>query len=180
MKIILQFSPMIMFLIMLGVGMSVSIKNFIKVLKSLKVLLIGLFLQIIILPSIGFFFVIYLSVDSVLKLGIILITCVPSAVTSNYITKLAGGNVALSVCLTAITACLSFVSIPFITTIVAPIVTDEASIFQELNFFKMSLTLLMITTIPVLLADVIPRVLSQIKVHGQIIQIVIYKYIIVT
>jgi len=136
---------------MLGVGMSVSIKNFIKVFKSLKVLLIGLFLQIIILPSIGFFFVIYLSVDSVLKLGIILITCVPSAVTSNYITKLAGGNVALSVCLTAITACLSFVSIPFITTIVAPIVTDEASIFQELNFFKMSLTLLMITTIPVLL-----------------------------
>ena len=151
MKIILQFSPMIMFLIMLGVGMSVSIKNFIKVFKSLKVLLIGLFLQIIILPSIGFFFAIYLSVDSVLKLGIILITCVPSAVTSNYITKLAGGNVALSVCLTAITACLSFVSIPFITTIVAPIVTDEASIFQELNFFKMSLTLLMITTIPVLL-----------------------------
>ena len=151
MKIILQFSPMIMFLIMLGVGMSVSIKNFIKVFKSLKVLLIGLFLQIIILPSIGFFFAIYLSVDSVLKLGIILITCVPSAVTSNYITKLAGGNVALSVCLTAITACLSFVSIPFITTIVAPIVIDEASIFQELNFFKMSLNLLMITTIPVLL-----------------------------
>ena len=151
MNIILQFAPIVIFLIMLGVGMSVNIKNFIDVFKNLKVLFAGLFLQIIILPSIGFFFAIFAPIDLVLKLGIILITCVPSAVTSNYITKLAGGNVALSVSLTAITACLSFVSIPFILKIVTPIVIDEATVFQELNFAKMSLGLLLITTVPVLL-----------------------------
>ena len=151
MNIILQFAPIVIFLIMLGVGMSVNIKNFIDVFKNLKVLFAGLFLQIIILPSIGFFFAIFAPIDLVLKLGIILITCVPSAVTSNYITKLADGNVALSVSLTAITACLSFITIPFILLIVAPIAIDGAALFQKLNFVKMSLSLLILTTIPVLL-----------------------------
>ena len=67
----------------------------------------------------------------------------PSAVTSNYITKLADGNIALSVSLTAITACLSFITIPFILIIVAPYCIDEATVFQELNFLKMSLGLLL-------------------------------------
>ena len=151
MNIILQYAPIIIFLSMLGVGMNVSIKNFIDVFKNLEVLLIGPILQIVILPLIGFLFAFFVPVDIIFKLGIILITCVPSAVSSNYITKLAGGNVALSVCLTAITACLSFITIPFILIIVAPIAIDGASVFQKLNIIKMSLTLLLITTIPVFL-----------------------------
>jgi len=151
MNIILQLAPSVIFIIMLGVGMSVNIKNFINVFKDLKVLLIGLFSQMIILPSIGFLFAIFTPVDIVLKLSIILITCVPSAATSNYITKLAAGNVALSVSLTTITASLSFITIPFLLTIVAPIAIEEASILKKLNFIKMSLGLLFITTIPVLL-----------------------------
>jgi len=151
MSIILQFAPLVMFLIMLGVGMNVNIKDFIKVFRSLKVLFTGLFLQMIILPLIGLLFAILAPVNFVLKFGIILITCVPSAVSSNYITKLSGGNVALSVSLTAITACLSFVTIPFTLMIVAPIVIDGVSIFQKFNFIKTSLGLLFITTVPVLL-----------------------------
>ena len=155
MNTILNFSPLVLFLIMLGVGMSINIKSFLEVFKDLRTLLIGLLLQIVILPFIGFLFVIFLPIDLVFKLGILLITSVPSAVSSNYITKLVDGNVALSVSLTAITACLSFVTIPFILVILAPIVLDEANIFQKLNFFKMSLGLLMITTIPVLIGAAI-------------------------
>jgi BASS family bile acid:Na+ symporter len=151
MNTILNFAPLGIFIIMLGVGMSASIKSFLEVFKNLKVLLIGLLLQIVILPIIGFLFASFTSVDTVFKLGIILITCVPSAVTSNYISKLIDANVALSVSLTAITACLSFITIPFILKIVTPIILDNTSVFQELNFFKMSLSLLIITTIPVLI-----------------------------
>ena len=151
MNIILQYSPAALFLIMLGVGMSVNIKKFTDVFKNLKDLSIGLFLQMVILPSIGFLFAIFVPVDLVLKLGVILITCVPSAISSNYITKLVRGNIALSVSLTTITACLSFITIPLILTIIAPIAMDGASVFQELNFVKMSLGLLLITTLPVLL-----------------------------
>jgi BASS family bile acid:Na+ symporter len=163
MKIILDFSPVAIFLIMLGVGMSVTIKDFIEVFKDKKNLLTGLLSQMIILPIIGILFAFFAPVDLVFKLGIILITCVPSAVTSNYITKLAGGNIALSVSLTAITACLSFITIPFMLTIVAPTVIDGASIFEELNFKKMSLLLLLITTIPVTIGIFISSKFSIIK-----------------
>ena len=151
MKIILDFSPVAIFLIMLGVGMSVTIKDFIEVFKDPKILLIGLMSQMVILPLVGILFAIFAPVDLIFKLGLVLITCVPSAVTSNYITKLVDGNIALSVSLTAITACLSFITIPFILVIITPIVLDGANDFQDLDFIKMSLGLLLITTIPILI-----------------------------
>jgi len=151
MNTILNSAPLAIFLIMLGVGMSVTIKNFIEVFKDPKILLIGLMSQMVILPLVGILFAIFAPVDLIFKLGLVLITCVPSAVTSIYITKLVDGNIALSVSLTAITACLSFITIPFILVIITPIVLDGANDFQDLDFIKMSLGLLLITTIPILI-----------------------------
>jgi len=151
MEIITKFSPFILFYIMLGIGMSVNIKNFVEILKNLKVLLIGLTSQIIILPCIGFLFAIFATNDPVLKVGIILITSMPSAVSSNYITKLANGNIALSVSLTAVSAILSFITIPFIFIVVSPLIISDATILQDLNFLKMSVGLLLMTTVPVLI-----------------------------
>ena len=149
MTIISKFAPFVLFYIMLCIGMSTNIKNFVEVFKNFKVLLVGLTSQIIILPCIGILFAILGTSDPVLKVGIILIVCMPSAITSNYVTKLANGNIALSVCLTAITAALSFITIPFIFTVVSPIVISESIVLQGLDFKKMSLSLLLMTTIPV-------------------------------
>ena len=151
MEIITKFAPFVLFYIMLGIGMSTNIKNFVEVFKNLKVLLIGLTSQIIILPSIGFLFAIFLTNDPVLKVGIILITSMPSAVSSNYITKLANGNIALSVSLTAVSAILSFITIPFIFIVVSPLIISESNVLQDLNFLKMSIGLLFMTTVPVLI-----------------------------
>ena len=149
MTIISKFAPLVLFYIMLCVGMSTNIKNFVEVFKNLKNLLIGLTIQIIILPFIGILFAILGTSDPVIKVGIILIMCMPSAVTSNYVTKLANGNVALSVTLTAITASLSFITIPFIFIVVCPILISESIVLQSLDFKQMSLSLLFMTTIPV-------------------------------
>jgi BASS family bile acid:Na+ symporter len=174
----------VMVFIMFGIGMNVNKKNFFEVFKDLKSLSTGLLLQIIILPTIGLTFAFFGPDNLVLKLGIILITCVPSAVSSNYITKLAGGNVALSVSLTAITACLSFITIPFILTIVAPIVLDEESTFQKLNLIKMSLSLLCIATIPIILGIYIntkfPIFLKKINKFYSIFSLFLFSIIIFT
>jgi|TARA_B110000914_G_scaffold60472_1_gene52514 BASS family bile acid:Na+ symporter len=184
MNIIIQFTPVVMVFIMFGIGMNVNKKNFFEVFKDLKSLSTGLLLQIIILPTIGLTFAFFGPDNLVLKLGIILITCVPSAVSSNYITKLAGGNVALSVSLTAITACLSFITIPFILTIVAPIVLDEESTFQKLNLIKMSLSLLCIATIPIILGIYIntkfPIFLKKINKFYSIFSLFLFSIIIFT
>ena len=149
MIIVSQFAPIALFYIMLCIGMSTNIKNFVKVFKDYKTLLVGLTSQIVILPFIGILFAIFLTNDPVLKVGIILIICMPSAVTSNYVTKLANGNITLSVSLTAITASLSFITIPFMFTVISPILINETIVLQNLDFKKMSLSLLFITTIPV-------------------------------
>jgi len=151
MEIITKFAPLALFYIMLGIGMSTNIKNFVEVLKNLKVLIIGLTSQVIILPCIGFLFAIFATNDPVLKVGIILITSMPSAVSSNYITKLANGNIALSVSLTAISAILSFITIPFIFIVVSPMIMSESTVLQDLSFLKMSVALLLMTTVPVLI-----------------------------
>ena len=151
MEIITKFAPFALFYIMLGIGMSTNIKNFVEILKNLKVLLIGLTSQIIILPCIGFLFAIFATNDPVLKVGIILITSMPSAVSSNYITKLANGNIALSVSLTAISAILSFITIPFIFIVVSPMIISDATVLQDLNFLKVGIRLLFMTTVPVLI-----------------------------
>jgi BASS family bile acid:Na+ symporter len=149
MEIVTKFAPFALFYIMLGIGMSTNIKNFVKVLKNLKVLLIGLTSQIIILPSIGFLFAIFLTNDPVMKVGIILITSMPSAVSSNYITKLAKGNIALSVSLTAVSAILSFITIPFIFIVVFPMIISDVTVLRDLSFLKVSIGLLFMTTVPV-------------------------------
>ena len=149
MEIVTKFAPFVLFYIMLGVGMGTNIKNFFEILKNLKVLLIGLTSQIIILPCIGFLFAIFATNDPVLKVGIILITSMPSAVSSNYITKLANGNIALSVSLTAISAILSFITIPFIFIVISPMIISENNVLQDLKFLKMSGGLLLMTTVPV-------------------------------
>jgi len=151
MEIITKFAPFALFYIMLGIGMSTNIKSFVEAFKNLKVLLIGLTSQIIILPCIGFLFAVFATNDPVLKLGIILITSMPSAVSSNYITKLANGNIALSVSLTAVSASLSFITIPFIFIVVSPLIISEITVLQDLRFLKMSVGLLLMTTVPVLL-----------------------------
>ena len=151
MDIISKFAPFVLFYIMLGIGMSTNIKNFVEVLKNLKVLLIGLTSQIIILPCIGFLFAIFATNDPVTKVGIILITSMPSAVSSNYITKLANGNIALSVSLTAVSAILSFITIPFIFIVVSPMIISDTTVLRDLNFLKVSIGLLFMTTVPVLI-----------------------------
>ena len=151
MEIITKLAPFALFYIMLGIGMSTNIKNFGEILKNLKVLLIGLTSQIIILPCVGFLFAIFATNDPVLKIGIILITSMPSAVTSNYITKLANGNIALSVSLTTISAILSFITIPFIFIVILPVIISDITVLQDLNFLKVSVGLLLMTTVPVLI-----------------------------
>ena len=151
MLIISKFAPFVLFYIMLCIGMSTNTKSFVEVFKNLKTLLIGLTSQIVILPFIGFLFAIFLTNDPVLKVGIILIVCMPSAIASNYVTKLANGNIALSVSLTAITASLSFITIPFIFILVAPKFISETIVLEGLDFKKMSLSLLLMTTVPVLI-----------------------------
>ena len=84
MEIVNKFAPIAMAWIMFVVGTTVTLGNFKDILKSPKNLSLGLITQTLIVPIVGVV-VAYLSpVSEIYKVGIILVSCVPSAVTVSY------------------------------------------------------------------------------------------------
>ena len=91
--------PAGMFFIMFSLALSITTDAFKSIAKNPLSFYLGLVTQCIGMPLIGFIIALTIPFPKEIKVGIVLITCLPSAVTSNYITKKLGGNVALSISL---------------------------------------------------------------------------------
>lgn len=100
---------------MVGMGLSLTIDDFKGVMIYPRSLLIGLFSQMILLPVIAFAIAYLTDLPPELKVGIIIISVCPGGATSNLITYLLRGNVALAVSLTTANSILTIFSIPLIT-----------------------------------------------------------------
>ena len=114
MEIVTKIAPIALALMMLGLGTSLTINDFTRVIKNPKDFIVGLICQLILLPVIAFALIKLLNVSSELALGVMIIAAAPGGVTSNVLTKFANGDVALSVSLTAIISLISIVTVPFI------------------------------------------------------------------
>ena len=108
------FLPLSLAIIMLGMGMTLIVSDFTKKKKKPKDILIGLTNQLIFLPIIGFSLAIAFNLSPVMAVGLMILATCPGGPTSNLITQVCRGNIALSVTLTAITSILSVLTIPFI------------------------------------------------------------------
>ena len=109
--IILALSLMI---IMFGMGLSLTITDFKRILTYPKAIFIGLVSQIILLPVIAYLIAVGLNLSPTISVGIMLLAACPGGATSNLLTHLAKGDLALSVSLTAISSVLSIFTIPII------------------------------------------------------------------
>lgn len=160
MEIVNKFAPIAMAWIMFVVGTTVTLGNFKDILKSPKNLSLGLITQTLIVPIVGVV-VAYLSpVSEIYKVGIILVSCVPSAVMSNYLTKSIKGNVALSISLTAVCSLLSFITIPIILGIGLNLINSS----EELNLLTLrnaSLKIFLMVAIPTIIGVFIKTYLNR-------------------
>jgi len=123
MEIATKIAPLGLALIMLGLGMSLTVQDFTRVIKIPKDFLVGFICQLILLPIVAFLLIKLLNTPAELAIGVMLIAAAPGGVTSNVLTKFAKGDVALSISLTAIISLFSIVSVPFI-------------VFNSINFFE--------------------------------------------
>ena len=89
-------------------------------------------------------------VSEIYKVGIILVSCVPSAVMSNYLTKTINGNVALSISLTSICSLFSFITIPIILAISLNLINSSEEL-NQLTLRNASLKILLIVTVPTII-----------------------------
>ena len=114
MEVVTKIAPIALALIMLGLGMGLTVRDFLRVINNPKDFIVGLICQLILLPIIAYILIITLRTPVELALGVMIIAAAPGGVTSNILTAFARGDVALSISLTAVISLLSVVTIPLI------------------------------------------------------------------
>ncbi|WMJ72552.1 bile acid:sodium symporter family protein [Cytophagaceae bacterium ABcell3] len=108
------FLPLALAIIMLGMGLGLVPNDFKRVIRYPKAVTIGLINQVILLPLIAYLLLSMFSLKPELAVGVMLLSACPGGPTSNLISHLAKGDVALSVTLTAVTTFVTMFSIPLI------------------------------------------------------------------
>ena len=108
------FLPIALGIIMLGLGLSLTIADFQRVVKFPKVIFIGLFCQMIILPVVCFSIAKGFGLAPELAVGLMLLAASPGGSTANLFSHLANGDVALNISLTAFNSILSILMLPLI------------------------------------------------------------------
>jgi BASS family bile acid:Na+ symporter len=108
------FLPVALGIIMLGLGLSLTIADFQRVVKFPKVIFIGLFCQMILLPVVCFSIAKGFGLAPELAVGLMLLAASPGGSTANLFSHLANGDVALNISLTAFNSILSILMLPLI------------------------------------------------------------------
>jgi bile acid:Na+ symporter, BASS family len=104
--------PLALATIMLGMGLSLLPEDFQRVKKYPKAVAIGLISQLVFLPIIGFIIATVVPMQPAIAMGLMILALCPSGVSSNLLTFVAKGDVALSVTLTAFSSLITVFTIP--------------------------------------------------------------------
>ena len=119
--------------IMLGVALKLHIKDFILVFSSPKSVLIGFISQFLALPFFTFVLVLIFNPMPSVALGMMLVAACPGGNISNFMTSLANGNAALSVCMTAVASVCAVFMTPFNISFWGSLYPPTAEILNTVN-----------------------------------------------
>ena len=82
-EIVTKIAPIILALIMLGLGLGLKLEDFSRVLKSPKDFIVGFISQLIILPIVAYILILILKTPPEIAIGVMIIAAAPGGVTSN-------------------------------------------------------------------------------------------------
>ncbi|MEZ5002160.1 MAG: bile acid:sodium symporter family protein [Chitinophagales bacterium] len=150
--------PVSLAIIMLGMGMTIVTDDFKRVFLYPKAAFLGLVNQLIILPLIGFTLSIVCGLSPEMAVGIMIIACCPGGATSNLITHVSKGDIALSITLTAITNLITVFTIPIVLSYALVYFANHSSMeVIRLPVVKTIVQIMGITIIPVSIGMVIKK-----------------------
>jgi len=111
------YLPIALGIIMLGLGLSLTIDDFKRVLKYPKAMAVALICQMVLLPLLCFLLVKITGLQPALAVGMMLLAASPGGATSNLYSHLAKGDVALNISLTAVNSVFSLFMLPLIVNL---------------------------------------------------------------
>ena len=142
------FLPLALFIIMLGMGLELTLDDFKRIFIEPKPVLLGLAAQLAGLPLVGFLLVSIFPLSPELAVGVMVLAACPGGPTSNLMTYLSKGSVALSITLTAISSLITILTIPLVVNLSMQRFLGE-SMALRLPFLPTVLQIAIITIIPV-------------------------------
>jgi BASS family bile acid:Na+ symporter len=142
---------------MFGMGATLTFEDFQRVLKMPKAVFVGAVLQFSVMPFLGWALSKALGLPPELTLGMILLGASPGGISSNVITYLARGNVALSVSMTAVSTLLA----PLMTPLMVYLYARES---VEVDYLKMFLSILNTVVVPVVLGLIANLLMRRLRI----------------
>jgi bile acid:Na+ symporter, BASS family len=126
------FLPFALFAIMFSLGLGLGMADFRRIWSQPRDFLAGVVAQMVLLPMVAFAIAVIWAPAPALAVGLIIIAAAPGGVTSNLLTRYAGGDTALSISLTAVTSLAAMVTVPLIVFLalehfVGPVAAAEMS-----------------------------------------------------
>lgn len=142
--------PLCLFIIMLGMGLTLSPGDFTRIFRYPRPALAGLGGQMLLLPLVGFALAAWLMPTPALAIGLVLLAACPGGVTSNMVSYMARGDLALSVTLTAVSSLLAVLSIPLLVGLAFQVFGGG---YQAIRVpaLQMMLSLMLMTLLPIAL-----------------------------
>lgn len=134
-------------MIMLGLGLSLSPGDFKNLFNQPRALAIGLFSQMALLPIVAWFIAGWAPVSNEIKVGIMILSVCPGGITSNLVSYFVKGNVALAISLTVCNAFLSLFTIPFLVNVFLEYFSSGGQNFT-LPFWETMFEIFIITIVP--------------------------------
>ena len=150
MEIAKFIAPIALAIIMFGLGLGLTVKDFLRLVKFPKDFFVGIFCQVILLPLVAFILISIIPMKLELALGFMVIAAAPGGVTSNILTRFANGDVALSVSLTAFVSLISIVTVPLIIFTSADLL-GFSNINKDISMMSIGVKMFFVVTVPVML-----------------------------
>ncbi|MFI6172267.1 bile acid:sodium symporter family protein [Nocardia sp. NPDC051052] len=151
--------PIVLVVIMFGLGLSLTVADFTRIAKSPKAVAIALMCQLVVLPSAAFGLVLLFDPSPLLAIGVMLLAASPGGTAANLFSHLFHGDVALNVSLTAVNSVIAVGTVPVITNLAIDYFDPGGAATVGLQFGKV-VQVFSIVLIPVALGMLVRRLSS--------------------
>lgn len=152
--------PVALAFIMFALGLGLTFADFARVARQPRDFMIGAASQLILLPAVAWLLVSVWSLPPELALGVMIIAAAPGGVTSNILTALARGDVALSISLTAVISLVCVVTIPVIVVFAHDRLMGSAAT-GDISVAKTAISVFVIVTVPVTIGLLVRHFATQ-------------------
>ena len=152
---------------MFGLGLSLRKVDFEQLVEQPRVLTIGLFTQMVLLPLFAVVLVTFLNLPAAFKVGVLILSICPGGVTSNLVSYFAKGNVALSVSLTVTNAIITLFTIPIMVNVFLDVFYNKGQEVIELPFLNTVFSIFIVTILPAVLGMLVRFKMGRKIMHLQ-------------